>query len=1118
VLFGSTALTSAHLAAVSLAGLLAVAFATGAQALPTGGEVAAGSASLSTGPGTLTVNQSSSSAILNWQGFSVGQGEAVTFVQPDSQSVALNRVLGADPSSILGSLSANGRVFLVNPNGILFGAGAQVNVGGLVASTLGLTDARFLAGDYRFSSASGAPVLNQGVINADGGYVALLGAKVANDGVISAKLGVVALAAGSAVTLDVGGDGLLSVVVDEGAIDALARNGGMISAGGGHVLMSAISAGELIRTAVNNTGVIEARTLQNHNGVVRLSGGPIGVVEVGGVINVSGSDPGQTGGAVTATGARVGLFNASIDASGDAGGGRVLIGGDLYGANPDIPNALATYMSADSLITADAGAVGAGGTVVLWSDGSTRASGRISARGGALGGDGGMVETSGHWLDVTGVRVTAAAARGLRGTWLLDPADVTIGTGTVGGTFINGVFTPGAGVSAATIDAGDLQAALNAGTDVVITTTNNGASGAGLGDITVGAALTWVTSQKLTLNADHDIIVSPGSAITASTQNSQIVFNAQNDIKIGAALVASAQGSKILLAAGNDVLATAAVTATGLNAVIDMSAGRDISVVAVTANGAGTVTSINLHANNNVTLNGAVNAAGGAILLRADSDGTGPGALAGTVVFAGPAVVGSSATTAIRFNPATYANTATEIANYDAKVTGALDARAWVFPVGVDRPYDGTTAATLQFKNPLADNPNIGNTVTLVAGAAAFDTKDVGILKPITFTGYTLGGGDLARFALFSVIGVAPGAGTTTGNITPIPLIVTADSQAPKLYGATATFAGTAFTSVGLIAGETVASVSLTSAGATPTAPVGSYAIIPSGAAPTATFIPANYTISYVNGVLPVVARPLTVTANSASKTEGDTYIFGPTAFTTSGLQNGETIGAVTETSAGAPVPAAAGSYAIVASNASGGTFNIANYTTTYAPGSLAVVAPTPTPTPTPSPTPTPTPTPPVVTPSPTPTPTPTPAPTPTPGPTELPTPVLPGAPTTVPATPTVHPTPVGTTSTTVDGAPSLVLASVIADEATQTATIRRNVAGGTVGAGAFESQQLSIVGDGVAMPFDLAVALQQPMPTAVAAPDVPADVLAARVQSEGPALAPALRAPIMRAPKQDRH
>ncbi len=213
-------------------------------AAPTGGVVSAGSASIAGGAGKTTINQSSQNAAINWQSFSIGQGEAVQFVQPNSSSVALNRVLGSDPSSILGSLSANGKVFLVNPNGILFGKGAQVNVGGLVASTLNITDSDFMAGKYKFAGAGNGTILNQGSINADGGYVALLGANVSNEGVISARLGTVALAAGNAITLDVAGDGLLNVTVNQGAVNALAQNGGLIQADGGQVLLTAQVGGE----------------------------------------------------------------------------------------------------------------------------------------------------------------------------------------------------------------------------------------------------------------------------------------------------------------------------------------------------------------------------------------------------------------------------------------------------------------------------------------------------------------------------------------------------------------------------------------------------------------------------------------------------------------------------------------------------------------------------------------------------------------------------------------------------------------------------------------------------------------------------------------------------------
>lgn len=258
-LSNSTALTGCASVSGVVASLV-LATVSSAYALPAAGVVSAGNATITGSTNTLTINQSSQNAAINWQSFSIGQNEGVQFVQPNSNSVALNRVLGPDPSSIFGGLSANGKVFLVNPNGVLFGAGAQVNVGGLVASTLNLTDANFMSGNYKFSGAGGGAVINQGSINADGGYVALLGANVSNEGVITAKLGTVALAAGDEMTLDVAGDGLLNVTVDKGAVNALVQNGGLISANGGQVVMTAQAAGDLLRTVVNNTGVIEAQT------------------------------------------------------------------------------------------------------------------------------------------------------------------------------------------------------------------------------------------------------------------------------------------------------------------------------------------------------------------------------------------------------------------------------------------------------------------------------------------------------------------------------------------------------------------------------------------------------------------------------------------------------------------------------------------------------------------------------------------------------------------------------------------------------------------------------------------------------------------------------------------
>src|SRR5487761_2064699 len=303
---GAAAATSgARFVLKGLALSLMLAFGSNVYAGPTGGVVSAGSASIAGGVGTTTINQASQNVAINWQSFSIGQGEAVRFVQPNSSSVALNRVLGSDPSSILGSLSANGKVFLLNPSGILFGQGAQVNVGGLVASTLKLSDSDFMAGKYNFAGASTATILNQGSINADGGYVALLGANVSNQGVISAKLGTVALAAGNAMTLDMAGDGLLNVTVNQGAVNALVQNGGMIQADGGQVLLTAQAAGNLLQSVVNNTGVIQAQTIENRNGTIKLLGdAQSGTVNVGGKLDASAPNGGD-GGFIEASAANV---------------------------------------------------------------------------------------------------------------------------------------------------------------------------------------------------------------------------------------------------------------------------------------------------------------------------------------------------------------------------------------------------------------------------------------------------------------------------------------------------------------------------------------------------------------------------------------------------------------------------------------------------------------------------------------------------------------------------------------------------------------------------------------------------------------------------------------------
>ncbi|NTY34983.1 two-partner secretion domain-containing protein [Burkholderia diffusa] len=324
-------------AGVSLLGLAA---ASGAYALPTGGEIMSGQADIakSADNKTMSINQHTDKLITNWQDFSVGSGERVSFRQPTNQSIALNRVVGANGSQIHGQLDANGRVFLVNPNGVMFGAGAQVNVGGLVASTQNLSDADFLAGRYRFAGTSGQSVENAGTITAaDGGSVALLGARVSNTGVIRAQMGRVALGAGNAFNVNFDGNGLLNLQVEGGAVDAQAHNGGLLKADGGEVLMTARAAGDLLGSVVRNSGTIEAKGLSSRAGKITLDGGD---VQVGGKLDASAQDASTAGGTVTTRGERVAVSrDVQVDtraASGRTGLWTIEAANASVGGNADV--------------------------------------------------------------------------------------------------------------------------------------------------------------------------------------------------------------------------------------------------------------------------------------------------------------------------------------------------------------------------------------------------------------------------------------------------------------------------------------------------------------------------------------------------------------------------------------------------------------------------------------------------------------------------------------------------------------------------------------------------------------------------------------------------------------
>lgn len=519
--------------------------------------VASGDVTVQQSGNVTQVQQNSQNAIVNWHSFNIGAGEHTHFQQPTG-GVILNRI---DPSQgasqIFGKLTATGKVILVNQAGIYFGSGATVNVGGLIASTSDISNANFLSGNYIFdkpSSYSGS-IINRGtIIAAQNGLVALVGTSVSNEGMIQANLGHVVLASGNKFTVDLAGDQLINFTVDEGATSAgvspvdgsRLKNGvsntGTLIANGGRILVSAKAASGILDKVVNMQGVAVAQSVSEKNGEIILAAeGGDAAVYVGGTLDASGKAANETGGKVVIASKRILIEKtAKIDVSGDAGGGEILIGGNYQGKTPlsifngrqNLVNAEALVMLAGASLNADAITSGNGGKIIMWSDIGTKAYGTLSARGGALSGNGGFIETSGkRYLDVNGISVDTRAANGAIGQWLLDPTNIYLADSQASATAAGmvgtdssvqdtggGIFETNAFVDDSLLLISTLVAALD-NTDVTVTTAN--VNGGGVGNITVVDPIAWSSSQTLTLSADNKIFLNAN--ITAPDGRLQLI-------------------------------------------------------------------------------------------------------------------------------------------------------------------------------------------------------------------------------------------------------------------------------------------------------------------------------------------------------------------------------------------------------------------------------------------------------------------------------------------------------------------------------------------------------------------------------------------------------------------
>ena len=522
-LLSTTCLTVALLCAPQLA-----------MANPIDGTVSAGQATIAASGTTLNITQQTDKAVIDWRGFDVGANETTAFHQPNSGSITLNRVNSASASQIDGTVTANGNIVILNSNGVMFGAGARVDVNGLIVSTADIDNNAFMnsTGTLAFNKPGNptASIINNGTISAhDAGLIGLVAPNVINNGVITANVGRIQLASGDTATVDMYGDKLLEVAVSDQVKSQLISNTGTIQANGGKIMLTAAAGSSIVDSLISVEGELSAPSISQHNGEIVISGQTVnhtGTMDVSGVqggkisitaqnisqqgdllangtdgaggtiiLNYSGhfidsrrgrasaqgvdgnggtisivSDTSNStaflsgdydvsaqngqGGSIDVTAAdSVSLFAAQLNANGDTGGGSIRIGGDYQGGN-GLAHASDTQINFSSLITADALQNGDGGRIVMWGDNSVAFAGTATAKGGAVSGNGGLIELSSLGTQPaisTNATIDASSPHGAAGTLLYDPKNITIAiadslTGLAGFEFVdpdldgNGVY------------------------------------------------------------------------------------------------------------------------------------------------------------------------------------------------------------------------------------------------------------------------------------------------------------------------------------------------------------------------------------------------------------------------------------------------------------------------------------------------------------------------------------------------------------------------------------------------------------------------------------------------------------------------------------------------------
>lgn len=515
----------------------------------------------------------------------IGEGQTVNVAQPSASSMLVAKDNTNDPTKVLGNLNANGRIMILDRNGVLFGQNSQIDVGGIVASTGDLNEDEFLNGSGKImldNMSDAAIELNGQITVADAGIAAFVAPTVKNNGIINAKLGQVAFAAGSKVTLDLYGDNLVEIAATEDLEDALLENAGTINAEGGVVTMTARAAKDAVDNVINMSGVINASSVSQQGGKIVLSGGDSGVVKVSGKLEANGTKGGQ------------------IDVKGQ--------------------NIQATETSEFEA----AGTNGDGGEINMIAQNAAIVRGRYDASGT---GEGGFIETSG----IEYINVDADVVGGL---WYIDPRDLHIIDGAdnevLGTGGIIDQFRPDGGAGVSTLNVANIEASLDAGTNVYVTTVGSpGGSGSGNIEIYTEINKSAGGDATLTLEAIDQIVFkgAAGGGIVSTAGALTVVLDAVNDIYVdgagivtnGGSLDASSDNGKITIVAdvtlgaggaslhaneidlGADIDGTGVITGTAtmvsvlnddaeINDAVDVAAsGATVSVAAGTYNESVTV-------------------------------------------------------------------------------------------------------------------------------------------------------------------------------------------------------------------------------------------------------------------------------------------------------------------------------------------------------------------------------------------------------------------------------------------------------------------------------------------------------------------------------------------------